>query len=146
MAINRMPRFRRVDEAELRVTRIGMTHGINIQHWLDEHGQPAAAVRRGALRVARLIEYGGPLEVGQIRATLVECSRRVKRRACSGLLWVGKLDTGTIEAYCLGCQREHLLISGWEETEWADGPMEPVRTDEPMDSRSADDRATSTLN
>jgi len=54
----------------------------------------------------------------------------VDRRACEGLLWVSKLDAHTIEAVCLVCQREHLLISGWEETLWAEGPMEPVAPDE----------------
>jgi len=105
---------------------IDMTQVINIQHWLDENGAPAPPVRRRALRVARLIEYGGPLEIGYARETLVECSRRIDRRACEGLLWVAKADEGTLEAFCLTCRREHLVISGWEETMWADGPMEPV--------------------
>src|SRR5204862_4430696 len=104
-------RLRRHDDGEGRGRRRRMTHVINIQHWLDEQGDPAPAVRRQALRVARLIEYGGPLGVGYIRGTLVECSRRVDRRACTGLLWVGKIDDKTIEAYCLKCRREHLLIS-----------------------------------
>jgi hypothetical protein len=103
-----------------------MTSVINIQHWLDENGHPAAVVRRQALRVARLIEYGGPLDIGHARATLVECSKRVNRRRCEGLLWVVKADAHTIEAYCTTCRREHLLISGWEETEWAHGPMIPL--------------------
>lgn len=103
-----------------------MTDVINIQHWLDENGDPAPPLRRRVLRVARLIEYGGPLEVGHARATLVECGRRVSRRACEGLLWVVKKDAGTIEAFCVECRREHMLISGWEITEWADGPMEPL--------------------
>ena len=103
-----------------------MTDVINIQHWLDENGEPVQAIRKQVLRVARLIEYGGPLEVGHARATLVECSRRVKRRGCEGLLWVVKANTTTLEAFCLDCRREHLLISGWELTEWADGPMEPL--------------------
>lgn len=103
-----------------------MTQVINIQHWLDENGAPAPAVRRHALRVARLIEYGGLLPVGHLRATLVECSRRVERRPCQGLLWVAKIDDVTIEACCLMCRREQLLITGWEETEWAAGPMAPL--------------------
>jgi hypothetical protein len=57
-----------------------MTHVINIQHWLDEDGDPVPAVRRQALRVARLIEYGGPLGVGYIRGTLVECSSWMPKR------------------------------------------------------------------
>lgn len=103
-----------------------MTHAINILHWLDEAGKPVPSRRRQVLRIARLIEYGGPLEVGQIRGTLVECSRRVDRRACQGLLWVGKINSETVEAVCMNCRREHLLISGWELTEWAEGPMEPL--------------------
>jgi len=87
---------------------------------------PAAPVRRQALRIARLIEYGGPLELGYSRETLVECSRRLDRRPCEGLLWVSKLDAHTIEAECLLCRRERILISGWEAMPWADGPMEPV--------------------
>jgi hypothetical protein len=99
---------------------------IDIRHWLDDDGKPAAPVRRRALRIARLIEYGGHLEVGYARETLVECSRRIERRPCPGLLWVAKAENGTLEASCLVCRRERLVISGWEDTEWADGPMEPV--------------------
>ena len=114
-----------------------MSHVINIQHWLDERGAPAAPVRRQARRVARLIEYAGPLEVGYTRATLVECSRRVDRRPCLGLLWVGKSNAATIEAFCLDCQREHLVISGWETTVWAAGPMEPLAPDDESAPASA---------
>ena len=103
-----------------------MTHVIDIRHWLDENGGPATPVRRQALRIARLIEYGGPLEEKYARETLVECSRRVARRACPGLLWVTKLEDGRLEASCPVCRREHLVISGWEETVWAEGPMEPI--------------------
>ena len=111
-----------------------MTHVINIQHWLDDHGAPVAAVRRQALRVARLIESGGPLEVGFLRGTLVECSRRVDRRPCQGLLWVAKIDDATIEACCLKCRRERILISGWEQTEWAHGPMAPLGPQDPAET------------
>lgn len=106
-----------------------MTYVIDIRHWLDESGRPARPVRRQALRVARLIEYGGPLEVGYTRETLVECSRRINRQPCEGLLWVVKVDLATIEATCLVCRRELLVIRGWELTEWANGPMEPVSPD-----------------
>jgi len=107
-----------------------MTQVINIQHWLDENGAPAPPVRRQALRIARLIEYGGPLATGYGRETLVECSRRVDRRRCEGLLWVAKASDGTLVACCPVCRREDLVISGWEDTDWADGPMEPVSTDD----------------
>ena len=92
---------------------------IDIRHWLDEHGEPVPAVRRRALRVARLIEYGGPLAPRHTRPTLVECSRR----GCHGLLWVVKQPGGTIDALCPDCEREHLVIEGWESTCWAEGPL-----------------------
>jgi hypothetical protein len=107
-----------------------MTHVIDLRHWLDEHGNPAQPVRRQALRIARLVEYGGPLAIGYRRETLVECSRRVDRKPCQGLLWVARIDAATIDAFCLLCRREHLIISGWEDTIWADGPMEPVGPDD----------------
>lgn len=77
--------------------------------------------------MARLIEYGGQLEPGQVRETLVECSRRPKRKPCPGLLWVEKLPDETIAAFCLVCQMEETFIHHWQETMWADGPMEPER-------------------
>lgn len=107
-----------------------MAQVINIQHWLDENGAPARPVRRQALRIARLIEYGGPLAVGYGRETLVECSRRVDRRRCEGLLWVAKATSGELVACCIVCRREALVISGWEDTDWAEGPMEPVSADD----------------
>lgn len=122
-----------------------MTRVINIQHWLDENGEPARPVRRQALRVARLIEYGGPLEVGHARATLVECSRRVERRPCEGLLWVLKKETGTIDAFCVSCRREHLQIWGWELTEWAAGPMEPLSPEE-QEAPAPEDQESPPLN
>src|SRR5688500_1203085 len=103
-----------------------MTCVVNIEDLLDEHGDPVPAIRRKALRFARLVEYGGPLEVGQARETLVECSRRPDRRPCPGLLWVQKRDPQAIEATCLICRDEHIVITGWESTIWADGPMEPI--------------------
>jgi hypothetical protein len=44
------------------------------------------------------------------------------------LLWVEKLADGTeaIYAHCIVCRSEELYISGWQETEWADGPMKPA--------------------
>jgi hypothetical protein len=60
----------------------------------------------------------------------------VDRRPCQGLLWVGKSNAATIEAFCLNCQREHLVISGWEATAWAAGPMEPLGPDDQPASAS----------
>jgi len=99
---------------------------VDIRHWLDEHGDPAQPVRRKALWVARMIEYGGPLEPGFSRETLIECTMRPKRRACEGLLWVGKTADHYIEAWCPRCEQLNVLVSGWELTFWAEGPMEPV--------------------
>ena len=108
-----------------------MIHVIDIRHWLDEHDNPVPALRRKVLRIARLIESGGPLDLGHSRETLVECSRRVDRKACQGLLWVMKTGPTTIEASCMVCRREHMVITGWEHTIWADGPMDPLPPGDP---------------
>jgi hypothetical protein len=91
-----------------------MTLVVDIRHWLDENGDPHPKVRRQALRVARLIEYRGPLRERQMRETLIECTRRPARKACPGLLWVAKTDDGTIEAFCQLCDAERIYISGWQ--------------------------------
>ena len=105
---------------------------VDIRHWLDDTGNPARPVRRQALRIARLIEYGGPLAPGYTRETLVECSRRPGRAPCEGLLWVVKTEAALIEAICRVCEQERILISGWQHTDWAAGPMEPVSADDPF--------------
>jgi hypothetical protein len=106
-----------------------MTLIVDIRHWLDERGElplDNLHIRRRALRIAQLIEAGGPLESGQIRETLVACTLRPNRKPCLGLLCVEKTKDRRIWAYCLACQREEILISGWEDTMWANGPMEPA--------------------
>jgi hypothetical protein len=106
-----------------------MTLIVDIRDWLDEHGLlpiDNLRVRRRALRVAQLIEAGGPLAIGQFRETLVACSSRPDRKPCLGLLWVEKVEEDRIWAYCPACKREEILISGWQETMWAKGPMEPA--------------------
>src|SRR5262245_15910369 len=103
---------------------------VDARGWLDKHGQPRLhdpKIRRRLLRVARLIEYGGPLKPGAFRETLVECVRRpANRKACLGLLWVAKTDENDILAYCPGCETDQVLIQGWRSTPWAEGPMEPA--------------------
>jgi len=104
---------------------------VNIQDWLDEKGRPERHLRRRVLRLARLIEYGGPMRADTWRETLVECSRRPMGVACDGLLWVTKRVDDLIEAWCPLCRGEQIYISGWQSTDWAAGPMVP----EPMDAR-----------
>lgn len=99
---------------------------VDIRHWLDEYGEPAQPVRRKALWIARMIEYGGPLEPNQSRETLIECTMRPKRQACQGLLWVAKTADGRIDAWCPRCEQLNVMVSGWDGTLWADGPMEPI--------------------
>jgi len=102
---------------------------VNTQDWLDENGDllmEPHRLRRNALRVAQLIEYGGPLRVGEMRETLVACSKRPSRNPCPGLLWVAKEQDERIYAYCIACGRDETLISGWQETLWAEGMMEAV--------------------
>src|SRR5215475_5301107 len=91
------------------VIRRRMALIVDIRHWLDEHGQLPSdnlVVRRRALRIAQLIEAGGPLAVGQLRETLIPCSLRPNRKPCLGLLWVEKVKDEHIYAYCLACERE----------------------------------------
>ncbi len=54
-------------------------------------------------------------------------------KPCPGLMWVMKTEKDEILAFCLVCKQEEALIHHWRETEWADGPMEPVlMTDETL--------------
>jgi hypothetical protein len=101
-------------------------------HWLEKDGSFPAnnpRLRRRIIRVARFIEYGGPLQPGEGRETLVECKRRPHGRPCLGLMWVTKTESDTIEAFCLVCSSTEALIHNWQETEWASGMMEPVNPD-----------------
>ena len=98
-------------------------------HWLREDGSlpnENPRLRRQVLRVARLIEYGGPLRPLESRETLIECTRRPRNKPCSGLLWVAKTKENAIHAFCLVCKNDDTFVHHWEETEWADGMMEPV--------------------
>ena len=101
-------------------------------HWLDKDGffpEDNPRIRRQILRVARFIEYGGPLKAGERRETLIECKRRPGGKPCCGLMWVRKSERDTIEGYCIVCRQDELAIQNWQETEWADGMMEPVTPD-----------------
>jgi hypothetical protein len=105
---------------------------VDIRHWLDDRGgipTDNLRLRRRALRIARLIEYGGPLDRGESRETLVECARRPGGRPCLGLIWVEKTENDAIHAFCVACRCGEALITGWQATEWADGMMEPVPED-----------------
>jgi hypothetical protein len=98
-------------------------------HWLNEDGSiPAgnARLRQNILRVARVIEYGGPLKQLEGRETLLECRKRLKGKPCEGLLWVVKTEEDRLHAFCALCKADEMLVSNWQETEWAAGPMAPV--------------------
>jgi hypothetical protein len=79
--------------------------------------------RRQALRVARLIEYAGPIGRGESCVTLIECERRPGRTPCRDLLWVCKEVDDRIVATCPKCGELLYLISNWADTLWSDGPM-----------------------
>ena len=111
-------------------------------HWLAPDGsfpENAPRLRKNILRVARLIEYGGPLLPLEGRETLVECQKRVKRSRCPGLLWVVKTADDEIHAFCAACKADDTLISNWQNTPWADGPMPPVDLDSSADQRRPGD-------
>jgi hypothetical protein len=99
---------------------------VDIRHWLDEDGSPISRLRGRVLRLARLIEYGGPLQIGEEQLTLVECCARPHRQPCEGFLWVTKREDNSLEAWCTRCEAESIVITGWEETDWADGPPLPL--------------------
>lgn len=102
---------------------------VDMRDWIDDYGDvplKPARFRRNALRVAQLIEYGGPLKVGETRETLVQCTKRPKGEPCPGLMWVAKQEDKRIYAYCIHCHQNEVVIAGWEETIWAEGMMEPV--------------------
>jgi hypothetical protein len=100
-------------------------------HWLDKDGNLPTdnlQLRRQVLRVARFIEYGGPLEKLHSRETLMECRRRPKGKPCLGLMWVVKTEDDAINAFCRMCGDE-AMIHNWQETAWAAGVMEAVPPD-----------------
>lgn len=97
--------------------------------WLTEDGHflvDNPRLYRRMLRIARFIEYGGPLGRNEARETLIECKRRPKGTPCPGLMWVVKTEKDEILARCVLCRTEEALVHNWQETEWAHGMMEPV--------------------
>jgi hypothetical protein len=92
--------------------------------WLDPDGgipnQPR--LRRQIIRVARLIEYAGLLEPGEIQETLVECFRPGGEPKCNGLLWVTKDPDDKLWAACDKCNNDVVVINNWQGTKWANGP------------------------
>jgi hypothetical protein len=109
---------------------------VDPHHWLDEKGHlpnEPLRLRRRILRVVQLIEYGGPLGVLEGRETLLECRKRPGGKPCLGLMWVVKTREQAIHAFCMICKNDEAMIHNWEETEWAQGMMEPVpMTAEPL--------------
>ena len=102
---------------------------VDPRHWLEKDGSIPTTnprLRRNIIRVARLIEYGGPLTLGYARATLLECQKRPARRLRTGLLFVAKLKDNTLLAFCPTCESQQVLIHNWHGTPWARGPVEPV--------------------
>lgn len=81
------------------------------------------------LRIARFIEYGGPLAKLETRETLVECQRRPKGKPCVGLMWVIKTDEDATLAQCMVCKTDEVYVHNWQRTEWAGGMMEAVPVD-----------------
>jgi len=97
--------------------------------WLDKDGcflRENPRLYRRMLRVARFIEYAGPLEKNETRETLIDCKRRPEGKPCLGLMWVVKTEDDAILVHCLVCKTEETFIHNWQKTEWADGMMEPV--------------------
>lgn len=101
-------------------------------HWLGKEGDFLRDNRRlynRMLRIAPFIEYGGPLARLETRETLVECKRRPRGKPCLGLMWVVKTDNDAILARCMVCKTDEASVHNWQQTEWADGMMDPVPAD-----------------
>jgi hypothetical protein len=122
---------------------------VNPWHWLEPDSSLPAdpRLRRRMLRVAQCIEYGGPMPRGHARETLIACRCRPGNRPCPGLLWVLKQSDDAILAFCQVCETDEFLIYEWEDTLWAEGPMESVdiagmaaAMDRPSRSPTPDDR------
>ena len=105
-----------------------MTYVVDINDLLDEGELPTEdlRLRTNALRFVAFIEYGGTLKPFHGRETLVQCRRRPRRKQCLVMMWVVKRSDERIEAYCPDCREVEALISGWQDTVWADGIMPPV--------------------
>lgn len=104
---------------------------VNPWHWLRRDGSlpdEPRRLRHQALRVARLIEYGAPLDVGEGSETLVECSKRTGKKPCLGFLVVTKTDADDIYAACPTCEREEILIHEWQDTPWGRPPDDEDRS------------------
>jgi hypothetical protein len=98
-------------------------------HWLTKDGHflfDNPRLHRRMLRIARFIEYGGPMKRNETRETLIDCKRRPKGRACVGLMWVVKTADDAIVAQCARCRNQEAFIHNWQTTEWAAGMMDPV--------------------
>lgn len=99
--------------------------------WLENGKFPAQNSRlRPVLRIARFIEYGGPLRPLEGRETLMECVRHRGRHTCPGFMWVVKRRDDQLAVFCATCHRTEVIIAGWERTAWANGPMRPIRVAE----------------
>lgn len=57
---------------------------------------------------------------------MVPCKRRPGRKQCLGMMWVVKHADDRIQADCSACRDVEAIISGWQETLWADGPVDPI--------------------
>jgi len=101
---------------------------VDISRWLENGSLPAenSRLRSGALRVVRFIEYGGPLRHLEGRETLIECGQRLRGKLCGGFLWVSKRADNQLSVFCSRCHTVESVISGWEGTLWAEGPMPPL--------------------
>jgi hypothetical protein len=70
-----------------------MNLSVDIRHWLDEDGEPAEPVRRKALWIARMIEYGGRTYPWKLQALTARTTRHHRRLASSPLEGAHRLAT-----------------------------------------------------
>lgn len=97
--------------------------------WLEKDGSlpvQDSRLRRRVLRIARFVEYGGPLGRGEVQRTLIECARRPAGKPCTGLLWVQKTEDDGLLVMCPECGVHEAFIHNWQGTPWATGIAEPL--------------------
>lgn len=108
------------------------TYVTDIQHLLDDSGQPALGPAGDMARyLARIVEAGSVIPVGKGRLEPLRCTNPSHRRRCGGQLGVVIPSTGTIEWECVGC-RERGVITNWAGTAF---DLSQVATPKPGDER-----------
>ncbi len=97
---------------------------VDIRVWLDAKGRPKPGRKKDVARIGSMIESAAALEPGQIRETAVPCASPRSGGPCAHPLWARKNADDSIEIQCRTCRGDHIIIWGWQQTEFAEGSAE----------------------